>query len=172
MKKIIMLFMLLLAFTGAFAQKKKTTKPAAKQETAQPAKQEASKPTKEQTMDWIAEKMKENLKGKDFDSYSNGVFKYKNDTFIFTLDLNKVTGISSEYSDDFFVSGKRLVVVTYLENGKEYSADEFVSIGGDNYNKYRDNFNFKTDTALLERLRKAFDALVAFNSTKKSTDPY
>lgn len=167
MKKIIMLVMLLV-FAVTFAQQKKTAKTA-----AAPAKKEtaAAKPTKQETMDWIGEKMKENLGPyKSFVSYKDGVYTFKvNGSDCSTvIDLNKVTGMSSEYSSDFFISGKKLLITTCGGN----QIMEFISLGGPNYNEYTTPFRFNTDTALVERLKKAFTSLIEFNSVKKANEAY
>lgn len=92
----------------AYAQKgpaSKATKP--KTETS------AAQPTKAETMDWIGGKMKENLGNyKEVISYADGKFTYKrpylNGHCLVTIDLNKVTGMSNEYSEDFYITGKAL----------------------------------------------------------------
>lgn len=161
------------------AQKKatvKTTKPKTEIKTAEPATEsKTTKPTKQETMDWIGGKMKENLgKYREFISYTNGIFIYKkpylNGHCTTTINLNNVMGMSSEYSKDFYVTGKDfyLVECDNLEKRKENNQE--LSISGPNYNDYGAPFNFTPDQSLVERLRKAFATLIEYNSTKKRAD--
>ena len=134
----------------------------------------ASKPSKEETMSWIADKMKENLiSPRKFVSYNAGIFVFsrelydgKNTVCTLTIDLNKVTGISNEYSNDFYISGKEFNNASWTD-GKNRVYD-FLSISGPNYNDYGAPFNFTPDQSLVERLKKAFTSLVKYNSTEKS----
>ncbi|WP_343662600.1 hypothetical protein [Chryseobacterium mucoviscidosis] len=169
--KFAVVLLLTVASMNANAQKKapaKATKPS--------TESKSSKPSKQETMDWIGEKMKENLAGtlgdfRHFVSYSNGVFIYKkeakmNEWYFTTIDLNTVKGMNNEYSKDFYVTGKKLVN-TVLE-GKQYGTEkDFLSISGPNYDDYTAPFNFTADQALVERLKKAFATLIEYNSTKK-----
>lgn len=160
MKNLMMLTICLALSVTTFAQK--TT--AAKEK----------KPTKQETMDWIAGKMKENLGlGREFVSYSNGKFVYKKEwkAFVYcvtTLDLNKVTGMSSEYASDFFVSGKSIITSLCDDDAKTTSLYEYVSISGPNYEDHSAPFNFTADQALVERLKKAFTTLIEYNAVKKA----
>lgn len=148
----------------ANAQKKTAAKPAAKTTSA--------KPTKAETMDWIAGKLQENLAApRKFISYANGLFVYSKQTnsgdiCTSTIDLNKVTGLSNEYSEDFFISGKQMGVTTCVKDSAP-SYFEYISIAGPNYNDYSTPFNFNTDKALQERMRKALEALFEYNSAAK-----
>ncbi|WP_129054433.1 MULTISPECIES: hypothetical protein [unclassified Chryseobacterium] len=151
------------------AQKKTTAKPA-----KQATENKTSKPSKQETMDWIAGKMKEGLgKEREFVSYSNGEFVYKVKIgaydCISTVYLNKITGMSPEYSNDFYVKGS---VIKYTDFGKEFSfrniSDNEMSIAGPNYNEYTQPFSFKNDDALVARLKKAFTTLIDYNSTKRA----
>jgi hypothetical protein len=153
------------------AQKKataKTTKPATENKT--------TKPTKQETMDWIGGKMKERLVApREFISYSNGEFVYSKQIGVYscttTIYLNKITGSSTDYATDYYVKGS---VISFSDCGKEYqfrnsSANE-ISIGGPNYKDYGDPFDFRSDNSLLERVKKAFAALIEYNSSKKGAD--
>lgn len=172
--KLAALFIVAFACMQLNAQNKtslKATKPATESKTA--------KPTKQETMDWIAGKMKDNLLGtlgdyRHFVSYSNGIFVYKKEAkidewYFTTIDLNKVTGMNNEYSNDFYVSGKGLVN-TILEGHEYGSIKDFVSISGPNYDDYAAPFNFTPDQSLVERLKKAFTTLIGYNSTQKGVD--
>lgn len=125
-------------------------------------------------MDWIAGKMKENLTGgREFVSYIDGKFSYKKEwkTSIYcvtTIDLNNVLGMNSEYSADFFVSGKNLTFV-HCDNDKpdQGSYKEYLSISGPNYKDYTAPFNFTPDATLVERLKKAVAVLIQYNAPKK-----
>lgn len=160
MKKILMATLCLALSVTAFAQK--TT----------PVKEK--KPTKQETMDWIAGKMKENMSlGREFVSYSEGKFVYKKEwkAFVYcvtTIDLNKVTGMSSEYASDFFVSGKGIMTTLCDDEAKTTSYPEYFSVSGPNYKDYSAPFNFTPDQALVERLKKAFTTLIEFNVVKKA----
>jgi hypothetical protein len=153
------------------AQKKstaKTTKPSTENKTA--------KATKQETMDWIAGKMKERLVApREFISYSNGEFIYSKQIGVYscntTIYLNKITGSSSDYSNDYYVKGS---MISFSDCGKEYqfrnsSANE-ISIGGPNYKDYGDPFDFRSDNSLLERVKNAFATLIDYNSSKKTAD--
>ena len=74
--------------------------------------------------------------------------------------------MSPEYSNDFFISGKEFNKAN-CSDGKN-SVYEFLSISGQNYNNYGAPFNFTPDQSLVERLKKAFAALVEYNSVKKT----
>lgn len=134
----------------------------------------ASKPSKEETMNWIAEKMKENLLSpRKFVSYSDGIFVFtrelydgRNTACTLTVDLNKVTGMSNEYSSDFYISGKGFEKASCTND--ENDIYDFLSISGPNFNKYGAPFNFTPDQSLVERLKKAFANLIAYNSTPKA----
>jgi len=172
MKISKMLLIAALALTMGFtanAQKKAAAKPAA-------AKTTSAKPTKAETMDWIAGKMQENLATpRKFVSYANGLFVYTKAMYggeicTTTIDLNKVTGLSNEYSEDFFISGKQLGV-TICEKDKTPGYFEYISIAGPNYNDYSSPFNLNTDKALQERMRKALETLFEYNAAgKKKAD--
>lgn len=174
MKKTKLVFLLLLSMclnANLNAQNKpaSSAKPAANK-----AKPAAAKPSKEETMSWIAEKMKENLLSpRKFVSYNDGIFVFtrelydgRNTVCTLTIDLNKVTGMSPEYSNDFFISGKEFNKAN-CSDGKN-SVYEFLSISGQNYNNYGAPFNFTPDQSLVDRLKKAFAALVEYNSVKKT----
>ncbi|MCT2562525.1 hypothetical protein [Chryseobacterium herbae] len=172
--KLAIVLLVTVASMGLNAQKKttaKSTKPSTENKTA--------KPTKQETMDWIAGKLKENLatyNDRTFVSYQDGIFVYRSQyagpsKFCeYSYDLNKVTGMKNEYSD-FFVSGnKQLFAHCDYDRAGEGNYYNYISISGPNYNKYRSPFNFGTDQALVERLEKAFQTLVEYNSTKKGAD--
>ncbi|BAP33365.1 initiator RepB protein [Chryseobacterium sp. StRB126] len=172
--KLAIVLLVTVASMGVNAQKKTTAKP-----SKSATESKTAKPTKQETMDWIGGKMKENLAGtlgdfRHFVSYSNGIFVYKkeakmNEWYFTTIDLNTVKGMNSEYSKDFYVTGKKLVN-TVLE-GKEYGTEkDFLSISGPNYNDYSAPFNFTADQALVERLKKAFATLIEYNATQKGAD--
>ncbi len=156
----------------ASAQKKKTT--AAKPATAKAA---TAAPTKAETMDWIAGKMKENLRtGFEFVSFTNGVFEF---TFeenyspvTITLDLNKITGMSNEYSEEVTIMGKKALVT----KRKGYDDRPFNEIGiaGPNYSENLTPFNFTPDKPLVERMKKALTTLIAFNTAgaKKADEKF
>lgn len=137
-----------------------------------------TKPTKEETMDWLAGKMKEYLTGgREFVSYEKGIFVYQRELgggglsnlCKSTVDLNKLTGISDEYSSDFFVFGQGL---TYSKCTNDYNGTIYngISISGPNYKEYGVPFSFGMDTNLVERLRKAFKTLTDYNSAKKDSN--
>ena len=164
---------------GLNAQKKtpvKTAKP--KTEVTAP-KTKTSKPSKKETMDWIGSKMKDNLAGKlgdyrHFVSYNDGLFVYKkevkiNQWYYTTIDLSKVTGMNSTYSNDFYITGKK-VLQTALEGSQYAEYSDNISISGPNYADYSEPFNFTPDQALVERLKVAFATLIEYNETKKSSD--
>ena len=151
------------------AQKKapaKSTKPA--------TENKAAKPTKQETMDWIAGKMKENLvTGRKFISYNDGII-VTNQTFAggitvtLSIDLNKVTGISNEYSSDLIMSGVKLYSVEESRDPGSLKYGQNIFISGPNYESRDVAFNFTPDQALVERLRKALTTLVEYNATKKA----
>ncbi|WP_375182220.1 hypothetical protein [Chryseobacterium sp.] len=166
--KFAVVLLLTVASMNANAQKKapaKATKPS--------TESKSSKPSKQETMDWIAGKMKENLTGyREFISYHDGIFKYKKEwkAFVFcttSIDLNKITKMSSEYSEDFYISGKGSNTVTCDDEAKTVSYYQDISISGPNYNNYGAPFNFTPDQALVDRLKKAFATLIEYNSAKK-----
>ncbi len=157
------------------AQKKAAAKPAA----AKTAKTASTKATKAETMDWIGGKMQENLAApRKFVSYANGLFVYSKElntgkVCVTTIDLNKVTGLSNEYSDDFFLSGKKSAHTKCP--GEDYGTDfEYVSVAGPNYNDYSAPFNFTPDQTLVERMRKALTTLVEYNAagSKKADEKF
>lgn len=168
--KLTIVLLITVASMNMNAQKKapaKAAKPITESKT--------TKPTKQETMDWIAGKMKEALgKERELISYSNGEFIYKLKIgaydCISTIYLNKITGSSSEYSNDFYVKGS---VIKYTDFGKEFNfrniSNNEISIAGPNYNNYTQPFNFKNDDALVERLKKAFANLIEYNSAKKES---
>lgn len=169
--KLAVVLIITLASMNVNAQKKaavKTSKPTTENKTA--------KPTKQETMDWIAGKMKENLLERyKFSSYNNGVFTFTtalngNSTCTSSIDLNKVTGISNEYSNDFYVAGKALQSTSCPDRRDWSGVYENISISGPNYNEYHIFFNFTPNQALVERLKKAFTTLVEYNSTRKGAD--
>lgn len=154
----------------ASAQKKATAKPAKATTTAS-----SSKATKQETMDWIAGKMKENLAfPRKFVSYENGIITWSKEMggggvsklCTSSLDLNKVTGISNEYSDDLFISGKGFNPSKCTDD-KYPTIYEYLAISGPNYSDHGAPFNFTTDKSMTERMRKALTTLVEFNSPKK-----
>ncbi|MCX8534603.1 hypothetical protein [Chryseobacterium luquanense] len=169
--KFAVVLLVTIASVNLNAQKKSPAK------SAKPATEKASaKPTKQETMDWIAEKMKEKLAGnRVFISYSNGEFVYRKQVGVYscntTIYLNRITGSSPEYSDDFFIKGS---VISFSDCGKEYefrnSSSNNISIGGPNYNDYADPFEFKNDNSLVERLKKAFATLIEYNSSQKGAN--
>lgn len=160
------------------AQKKVTPNPATPS-----SESKTTKPTKKETMDWIGGKMKEYLVApREFVSYNNGIVIYKKAStvrkelgpgtidviYVNTLDLNKLTGISNEYSSDFYIYGKGLITVNWTVNGKaDNHTDDYVSISGPNYKDYPAPFSFNMDKILVERLRKAFTTLMEYNSSQK-----
>lgn len=154
------------------AQKKSTAKTTKSTTTAS----SSSKATKQETMDWIAGKMKENLAyPRKFVSYENGIITWSKEMggggishlCTSSLNLNKVTGMSNEYSDDVFISGKSLnpSQCTGEQNPTIY---EYVSISGPDYNEYGAPFDFTTDKSLSERMKKALMTLVEYNGSKKT----
>lgn len=159
-RRILLATLCLTLVFNSFAQKTTTAK--------------EKKPSKQETMDWIAGKMKENLTGgREFVSYIDGKFSYKKEwkTSIYcvtTIDLNNVLGMNSEYSADFFVSGKNLTFV-HCDNDKpdQGSYKEYLSISGPNYKDYTAPFNFTPDATLVERLKKAVAVLIQYNAPKK-----
>jgi len=166
---ILLVFFLNVNVNGQTKPGSGKTNPAKSKTEAAPAK-----PSREETMNWIAEKMKENLVSpRKFVSYSDGIFIFsrelydgKNTVCTLTIDLNKVTGMSNEYSKDFYISGKEFNSANCTD-GKNRTYD-FLSISGPNFNDYGAPFNFTPDQSLVERLRKAFTSLVEYNSTKKT----
>lgn len=177
-KQVTLAALLISSFSSlqANAQKKAPVK-TTQQKTSVANK--TAKPTKQETMDWIAGKMKENIvlrNGNEFVSYKDGIFIYKNiygaNKFCqYSYDLNKVTAMGDEYTDDLYISGRGLIYVEcdYDRAGQGNSFNN-LSIGGPNYNNYRAPFSFTPDAALMERLRKAFTTLVEYNATKKAPD--
>lgn len=173
--KLAIVLLITVASMNVYAQKGTTTK--SKSSTTET---KSTKPTKEETMDWIAGKMKENLADpnrKQFKTYSNGilvlegVFNGKLTGSTFSIDLNKVTGMTDEYSSDFFISGKQILNIKWTEAGKEKTNSiDNLSISGSNYNDYQSFFNFTPDQALVERLKKAFATLIDYNSAKKGAN--
>jgi hypothetical protein len=177
--KLVIVFVTTVTSMNVNAQKKttpKATKPKTEVKTTPPGTEtKAAKPTKQETMDWIAGKMKENIQNSEeikFVSYNEGVFVYRNNygsSFDdYSIDLNKVTGISSEYSKEFYVSGYKLIYLQhhYDKPGKgDFHSNLHVS--GPKHNGYLGSFYFTPDQALVERLRKAFTTLIEYNSTKK-----
>lgn len=168
LKLAILLFPMMVS-VHAYAQKGTTSK------STKPKTETAAKPTKQETMDWIGSKMKENLgKYKEVISYEGGKFTYKrpylNGHCLVTVDLNKVTGMSNEYSDDFYIMGKELIM-TKCDN-KETTNSQQISISGPNYDGYIAPFNFTPDQALVARLRKAFATLIEYNSSKNADEKF
>ena len=169
--KLAVVLLVTAASMSVNAQKKttpKSTKPA--------TENKASKPTKQETMDWIAGKMKDNLvTGRKFISYNDGIF-VTNQRFpggigvTLSIDLNKVTGISNEYSSDFIISGVKLYSVEESRDPGTLKYGQNIFISGPNYEDRDVAFNFTPDQALVERLRKAFTTLVEYNATKKGAD--
>lgn len=168
MRKILFVLLMPMTLSPAFAQ---TVKKAAapKTETAK-----TEKPTKEATMDWLGSKMKERLKTpRQFVSYNKGIFVYKimysaaSDYCTMSLDLNKVTGMSAEYSPNTYITGTDLLY-TKCEGNRGNNYATTVSIGGTNYQEYTDPFDFRTDNSLAERVTKAFKSLIEYNSSKKA----
>lgn len=145
--------------------------------SSKPKTETAAKPTKAETMDWIGGKMKENLgKYKEVISYEAGKFTYKrpylNGHCLVTIDLNKVTGMSNEYSEDFYIMGKDLIKSECDNVEQTKSNNQEVSISGPNYDGYSAPFNFTPDQALVARLRKAFATLIEYNSSKKADEKF
>ena len=137
-----------------------------------------TKATKAETMDWIAGKMKENLAyPRVFVSYSNGILVYNKplggsdptNVCTTTLDLSKITSVSNEYSEDFFISGKGHCLAICKGDARPTNYD-YNSISGPNYNDYGTPFDFNTQQNLIERLRRAFATLVDYNSARQGTD--
>ncbi len=166
--KVMILFVAVLMSVTVSAQKKAAAKPAA-------TKTASTKATKAETMEWIAGKMQENLAApRKFVSYANGLFVYTKQmnsgvTCTTTIDLNKVTGLSNEYSDDFFMSGKNLGSTKCSDESTNQF--EYMSIAGPNYEDYSAPFNFTPDQTLVERMRKALTTLVGYNGeSKKRSD--
>lgn len=165
--KSAIVVLITMASMNSHAQKKapaKAAKPTAESKSA--------KPSKQQTMDWIAGKMKEKLMGtRKFVSYSNGVFVYTKESmgYIFknTVDLNKITGSSPEYSSEYSVKGTGLFFVEWGKDSNEVKNSLFIA--GSNYNDDPEPFDFKTDDSLVERLKKAFTTLIEYNATKKDS---
>jgi hypothetical protein len=170
--KLAIVLLITVASMNVNAQKKGLAKVA---KTTNESK--TAKPTKVETMDWIAGKMKENIAKPDrkkFKSYSNGIlvlegfFNDASTSTFYSIDLNKVTGMSDEYSSDFYISGKQILNSKWPERGQEMTRSiDNLSISGSNYNEYESFFNFTSDQALVERLKKAFATLIEYNSTKK-----
>lgn len=166
--KFAVVLLLTVASMNANAQKKapaKATKPS--------TESKSSKPSKQETMDWIAGKMKENLGPyRTFVSYSDGKFVYKKpyeretNFCTTTIDLNKITGMNSEYSDDFYVTGKGCMS-TICDNETKANSYQTFSMSGPNYNDYSAPFNFTPDQILVERLKKAVTTLIEYNGSKK-----
>jgi hypothetical protein len=178
LKYVVALFFATITTTAVVAQTKtpaKPAKPAAPKPAASKpaAAKPIAEPTKAETMDWIAGKLKENLAGsREFVSYKDGVLVTKTPGYgyeiILSIDLNNLTGISSEYSSDLIISGKKLYSVEQTHYKGDLSYGQNIYISGPNYDDLDVAFNCTADQALVERLRKAFTALVAFNATKKS----
>ncbi|AWH85834.1 hypothetical protein HYN59_12280 [Flavobacterium album] len=161
--KLLVLLAVLMTLSVSAQKKATAAKPA--------AKTTSSKPSKAETMDWIAAKMQENLAApRKFISYSNGLFVYSKqmnsgDVCTTTIDLNKITGLSNEYSDDFFMSGKQLGGSKCGDGSTNQF--EYMSIAGPNYNDYSAPFNFTPDQTLVERMKKALATLVEYNGESK-----
>lgn len=171
-KILLVSFCFALALNGNAQQKKAAPRPNTSVAGSNTGSKE-KKPTKQETMDWIGNKMKDNLGGgRVFISYSNGKFVYNRSiggyNCINTLDLNSVTGMSNEYSDDFYVTGKNFNLSVCDDEAKTTSNYQQLSISGPNYNNYGAPFNFTPDQALVDRLKKAFQALIEHNSSKKA----
>lgn len=169
--KRILLLLFVISLSSLSAQKATKTPKAA-------ITNKETKPTKEETMDWIAGKMKEYLTGgREFVSYEKGIFIYQREfgggglSNLCTnkVNLNKLTGISDEYSSDFFVYGQGLTSTKCTEDHSE-TIYNGISISGPNYKKYGVPFSFGMDTNLVERLRKAFKTLTDYNSAKKDSN--
>lgn len=166
--KLAIVLLVTIASMNVNAQKKSPVK-AAKPTT----ENTEAKPTKQQTMDWIAGKMKENLGSyRTFISYVDGKFVYKKpyetltNYCTTTIDLNKITGMNSEYSEDFYVTGKGCLT-TLCDKESNAASYEAFSVSGPNYSNYSAPFNFTPDQSLVERLKKAVATLIEYNSTKK-----
>ncbi|MCD1118460.1 hypothetical protein [Chryseobacterium turcicum] len=177
--KLAIVLLTTVASMNVNAQKKatiKTTKPKTEVKTAQTTESKTSEPTKQETMDWIGGKMKEKLaENRNFISYNNGVFvtskTYVGDiTVTISIDLNKVTGVSNEYSSDFVVSGTKLWSAEKSNDPGSLSYGQNQFISGPNYEDRDILFNFTPDQALVERLKKAFATLKEYNSTQKRAD--
>lgn len=138
--------------------------------------------TKQETMDWVAEKLKKHLQTNDdvqrsFYSYSYGQFSYrifdKSDdgesscgTRIITIDLNKLTG----YSDYFIIKGNNMLTVntklsTCETYGPPFEKNKIDVVDPDG------PFNIDNETGLVERMKKALDHLIKFN-TRNSNEKF
>ena len=177
--KLVIVLVTTVASMNVYAQKKatvKTTKPKTEVKKAKTTTESKSaKPSKQETMDWIAGKMKEKLVGRgEFVSYSEGKFVFDKDVYAvrnkYTIDLNKITGSSTEYSNDFYVKGSGLILVENRHSSPAYLNN--LSIGGANYNDFEELFDFKNDDALVERLKKAFATLIEYNTTQKEGESF
>ncbi|WP_411811183.1 hypothetical protein ACLB9Y_14260 [Chryseobacterium scophthalmum] len=169
--KLAIVLLVTIASMNVNAQKKAPVKAA--KPTTQNTEAKEAKPTKQQTMDWIAGKMKENLGSyRTFISYADGKFVYKKpyetltNYCTTTIDLNKITGMNSEYSEDFYVTGKGCLT-TLCDKESNAASYEAFSVSGPNYSNYSAPFNFTPDQSLVERLKKAVATLIEYNSTKK-----
>ncbi|MFP3593431.1 hypothetical protein [Chryseobacterium sp. SIMBA_038] len=169
--KLAIVLLITVASMNMNAQKKAPAK-AAKLDT----ETKTAKPSKQETMDWIAEKWKENLgQNRVVISYKNGIFVLRRNYVgagycDFTYDFNKITGMNNEYSDDFYIFGKQMTSIHCDNEAPGYvEYKEYLSISGPNYNDYGAPFIFTTQQALVERLKKAFTTLIEYNSAKKDS---
>jgi len=168
MKKFIVLFFTITSFTTAHSQEQNT-------------------PTKQQTMEWIAGKMKDHLDGERyFVSYDNGYFKYKttlrgNNTGLvrghcfFTINLNKIAKIDGGSCWWFVATG---VNVVYRTSACEMSDGIVMVEDKIDQNRIQLNsqdhgpFDFCVEEGLYERLVKAFDVLIKYNTQKKEGEVF
>lgn len=156
--------------------------------------QQAGTPTKEQTMDWIAGKLQQYIrdpKKRVFKSYSNGIFVYERRLYdcdgrllqinTCTIDLNKITSYHFyPYTWEAEFSGNNLVTLNLRNqvsgrSGTTYSNNIKVA-GNDDQNCDPDSwagdthhytsFNFDLEAGLLDRMSKALDALIQYNTRK------
>lgn len=138
--------------------------------------------TKQETMDWIASKFSKHLQSNDdvkrsFYSYSMGQFSYRifdkaDDgesscgSRIITIDLNKLTG----YNNHLVITGNNMITVntrlsTCETYGPPFDQNKIDIVDNDG------PFNIDNETGLAERMKKALDHLLKFN-TRNSNEKF
>ena len=178
MKRILIMAILILGFVSTKGQK--------------------NKPSKQETIDWIVEKIKNNINpigdfvtdnGRIFATLKYKFLNYSNNKIVIqetqqliladgkltdeevkvqTIDLTKVTSYSDMNQEEFALKGETLVS-TYLNN--ETINFNYIILFGKFPNG--DALNLvKMDKDLLVRFIKALDQLITYNSKEKKKEIY
>lgn len=143
---------------------------------------QAQTPSKKETMDWIAEKMKQYLLDpRVFQSYENGIFIYQKRFFleedddsprgrgyaINTIDLNKVGSFMCGPCEGdrvviHSISGNNIIKTISYERG-QYKSTEYGNSLRTSDHSEEPMFNFSLDYYLGARMYKALNNLQKYN---------